>query len=350
MEPKMKKTEELLEILRKELKDGRYPPGGKFPSEQKLMTRFKAARPTINKITEQLVSEGFIERGVQGSGTRVRDIAPFPGGELAYLGSIGSPYYARILHGIQLAAFQNNYAVSFFSPPRLLINFCLDKIARSKYQGLLVANIGLIPESFPIPVVYVDNGFENHPPNHASVTCTNYKGAADMAEAVLAHGHREILICSNHASTEEGRGCRVRGFLDTLQRHGLRDAELRVFHELLIDTSSAKFLLRKMLKQFPETTVILSDSDGVASYLFQAMQGMDLPRRITVTGFGNLSQGGGLLKFPGVEQHPDEIGIQSVNELFRLIAEPGSVSPGMIEIETELVNLDRLPYLSPVSA
>jgi len=132
----MKKTEELLEILRKELKDGRYPPGSKFPSEQKLMTRFKAARTTINKITEQLVSEGFIERGVQGSGTRVRDIAPFPGGELAYLGTIGSPYYARILHGIQLAAFQKNYAVSFFSPPRLLINFCLDKIARSKYQAL----------------------------------------------------------------------------------------------------------------------------------------------------------------------------------------------------------------------
>ena len=52
-----------------------------------------------------------------------------------------------------------------------------------------------------------------------------------------------------------------------------------------------------------------------------------------------------MLQIPGVEQHPEEIGAQGVNELIRMIEEPDYVSPGLIEIETELVNLDKLPYL-----
>ena len=40
----------------------------------------------------------------------------------------------------------------------------------------------------------------------------------------------------------------------------------------------------------------------------------------------------------------EEIGAQGVNELLRMIADPEYVSPGRIEIETELVNLDKLPW------
>ena len=341
----MGKTEELLKVLRKEFLSGKFKPGSKFPSEHKLMARFNASRVTVIKAAMQLAAEGFIEHRKQGAGTYVKDAIPFPAGHLAYLGPIASSYYSRVLNGIQLAAFQKNYAVSFFSPGGALNNHCLDKIRHSDYQGLLVANIGIIPGSFPIPVVYVDNGYETGPSVRASVTCTNYKGGADMAEAVIAHGHREILICTDLSNKDGQRTNRIQGFKDILQKHGIDNLAQRIFSEPVLDAASARFLLKKMLKRFPETTVIMADTDDIAAKL---IRGMDEDMRkncpAVITGFGNFAHFGGLLQIPGVEQHPEEIGVQSVNELFRMIEDPEYMAPAPIEVETELVNLDKLPW------
>ena len=342
----MGKTEEVLNILRKELLNGQYKPGSKFPSEHQLMMRFKAARTTVNKIALQLVAEGLIERKQKGAGTYVKETIPFPVGYLAYLGNTLSPYYVRVLDGIELAAFQKNYAVCVLPNHKEVTYHCLEKIRNSRFRGLLVSNLGILPEPLPIPVVYVDNGYEVRPPVSASVTCTNYKGAADMAETVIGRGHREIVICTNYIDLEAGRPDRIRGFTDTLAKYGIGDIRHRIFHEPIQDRASARFVLKRILKLFPETTVIMTDSDMVAFRLMQAMSEQKMPHRITITGFGNIGFEGGLLKFPSVEQHPEEIGIQSVNELLRMIEDPDYVSSGRIEIETELVNLDKLPQVN----
>ena len=341
----MGKTEEILKILRGELQDGKYKPGSKFPSEHQLTARFDTSRVTVNKITMQLASEGLIERRGKGAGTYVKETMPFPVGQLVYLGNTLSPYYARVLDGIQVAAFQKNYALSILPNRKELLYHCLEKIRSSRFQGLLVANLGILPEPLPIPVVYVDSGYEVHPPVCASVTCTNYKGAADIAEAVIGHGHRQIVICTNYIDLEVGRPERIRGFTDTLEKYGIGNIRHRIFHEPIQDRASAKFVLKRILKLFPDTTVIMTDSDTVAFRLMQAMSEQPMPHRLTITGFGNIGFEGGLLKIPSVEQHPEEIGIQSVNELIRMIEDPEYVSPARIEIETELVNLDKLPYL-----
>ena len=342
----MGKTEEILEILRRELQDGKYKPGSKFPSEHQLTARFDTSRVTVNKITMQLASEGFLERRKQGAGTYVKEVMPFPAGHLAYIGVISHPYFARIINGIQKSAFLKNYAVSVFSPTTELIIPCLEKICHSRFRGLLVSNIGIIRQPLPIPVVYVDNGYELGPSVRASVSCTNYRGAADIAEAVIAHGHRQIVICTDyHTVVEERRADRVKGFTETLEKYGIGKMQKRVFHEPVSDTPAAKFLLKRILKLFPETTVIMTDSDSLAYRLLQGLNELETVRPITVTGFGNLGARSGNQKIPSVEQHPEEIGVQSVNELFRMIEDPDYVSPARIEIETEPANLDKLPYL-----
>lgn len=341
----MGKTEEIFSILRKELLSGMYKPGSKFSSEHKLMIRFNSSRPTINKVTEQLVSEKLLKRGPKGAGTFVAEAFPFPRGHIAYLGSINSMYYLRILNGIQIAAFQNNYAVSIFSPGSESINHVLDKISCSSYGGIIVSNIGIIPDSFPLPVVYADNGYDLSHNVRASVTCTNYKGAVDMAETVLAHGHREILICTTLGELEKSREDRVRGFCDTLEKHGIKNVQKRVFHEVILDLTSIKFMLKKMIKLFPATTAVLVDSDIIANKLMQAKMELMPELNLCITGFGNVEFNGGFLRFPSVEQHPEEIGMQSVNELLNMINDPDYVSPGKIEIETELVNMEKLNYV-----
>ena len=178
------------------------------------------------------------------------------------------------------------------------------------------------------------------------MSCTNYRGAADIAEAVIAHGHSQIVICTNyHTVVEERRVDRIQGFKDTLEKYGIVKVEKRVFHETVSDTPAAKILLKRMLKLFPETTVIMTDSDILAYRLLQGLNELETVRPITVTGFGNLGARSGNLRIPSVEQHPEEIGVQSVNELFRMMEDPDYVSPARIEIETELANLDKLPYI-----
>ena len=262
----MSKTEQILEILRDELRTGRYKAGSKFPSERKLMMRFNAARTTVNKITMQLAAEGYIRRGVQGSGTRVRETCPFPKGELAYLGTINHGYYARMIDGIQHTAFLKNYAVCFFSPGQDQIFNCLEKIRYSKYQGLLVSNIGIIPDPFPLPVVYLDNAYLPDRQVRASVTCSNYQGAYDMVQAVIAHGHREILVASSLENFGISHEERIRGFLDALCRHGIPMAERRVFRQSIASPASTRFLLRNAMKQYPETTTIMCDTDDVVFF------------------------------------------------------------------------------------
>ncbi|MBE6404503.1 MAG: GntR family transcriptional regulator [Lentisphaerae bacterium] len=338
----MTKIDEILDVLRKELESGHYKPGSKFASEHKLMLRFNASRPTINKVTTQLVAERLLNRGPKGAGTFVAESFPFPIGHLAYLGSINSLYHSRILNGLQMAAFQKNYAVSIFSPGAESINHVLDKIANSDFRGLLVSNIGLIPSSFTLPVVYVDNGYDLGGNVKSSVTCTNYKGAADMTEKVLSYGHREILIYTSYGELEISRAERVRGFRDTLEKHGIKNVQKRVFHEAILDLTSIKFMFKKMMKLFPETTAIMVDSDNIANKLLQAKALLMPERKLCITGFGNVEHSCGQIKFPSVEQHPEEIGMQSVNELLNLINDPDYISSGKIEIETELVNMEEM--------
>ena len=164
-----------------------------------------------------------------------------------------------------------------------------------------------------------------------------------MAEAVIAHGHRKIVIASTLSNIEPNREERIRGFLDVLRKHHVPMAEKRVFLQSQNTPAGARFLLREMLKIFPVTTVIMCDSDNVAMQLHQALQDMQLPHPIALTGFGNLAHAGGFLLLPGVEQHPEEIGAQGVGELLRMIADPEYAPERLIEIETELVNLEKLP-------
>ena len=340
----MRKTETILEILRTELRDGIYPAATRFPSEMKLMSRFSAARLTINKITEQLVLEGFLERRKQGGGTFVREPNPFPLGHIAYLGPINNLYYSSMLDAIQRTTFLKGYALTIFSPGENLINYCIEKIGKAKYMGILVCGIGIIPYPVSLPLVYLDNGLPNNNMGLSSVTCDNYQGACDMAKTALTRGHREILIITTLSQIEYSRQLRVKGFSDTLKQYGIQNIEQRIFSDSRFKKFSAKRPLTDALSQFPETTLLLTDTDEVAVAVYQALCEMNLQDKIAVTGFGNINIIHDMFNFASVEQHPNEIGIQGVHELLKRIHDP-STKPQEITIETTLVNTEAIPWI-----
>lgn len=67
--PSVKKTE-LLDLFRKQIVEGAYPPGARLPSRVDLMRTHKVSSITVQRTFDQLIADGFVE--TQGkAGTRV---------------------------------------------------------------------------------------------------------------------------------------------------------------------------------------------------------------------------------------------------------------------------------------
>jgi len=62
-------------VLHGRLKDGRYPVGGRMPTEIELASQFEVSRVTIRRALDILVQDGYLERK-QGSGYRVLTLSP----------------------------------------------------------------------------------------------------------------------------------------------------------------------------------------------------------------------------------------------------------------------------------
>ena len=62
-------------VLLERLKDGRYPVGGRMPTEDELARQFEVSRVTIRRALDILVQDGFLERK-QGSGYKVLTLSP----------------------------------------------------------------------------------------------------------------------------------------------------------------------------------------------------------------------------------------------------------------------------------
>jgi GntR family transcriptional regulator len=64
---------QLAAILRRQIAEGAYPPGGKIPSESSIGKRYGLSIMTVRQAVGVLTEEGLIER-IQGSGTYVRPV------------------------------------------------------------------------------------------------------------------------------------------------------------------------------------------------------------------------------------------------------------------------------------
>ena len=53
--------QQIVELLRQELAEGRYPTEGRFPSERELAARFAISRTTANKVLSMLVADGQLQ-------------------------------------------------------------------------------------------------------------------------------------------------------------------------------------------------------------------------------------------------------------------------------------------------
>ena len=341
----MSKVEEILQVLRNELRCGVYARGDLFASEPKLVKRFSVSRITINKITEQLVRDGYLQRGQKGAGTRVINTAPFPLGTIAYIGPGQNPYYDLLQSEIQKNAMERGYAVNVFYPGSYSIGQCLEMIARNRYLGLISCGIGMVPDPFPLPVVYLDQAVPDDNIPRCSVCINDYETAVSVIDEVCRKGHRQIAVLSNFCLIENNRRRRQRGFLDALRKNRIPDPEKRIFGDPVRNLFEAGMFWKKLLEVLPETTVLVTDADMPGWRLRAAKQELNLSNDVIITGFSSNPIQDRLYHVPSVDQHPDQLASCAVSELLYNAEHPGKPHLSETVIPASLINFDRIPML-----
>ena len=341
----MNKNQELHAILEAELRNGEYPAGTRFPSEYELAERFGVGRCTINKAVSDLIAAGWLTRGKRGSGTRVSRRDPYPRGRLVFLGNWLHYHNAMVLMGVHRTAMTRNYAVELAYPAREELNRSLDRFADGGVSGIITIAYDWLPKDYPLPVVYIDHGTPDYDPACHNVVNRNYEGAHGMAQALLAAGHRRIVVYANRDYMHSHRYFRVKGMLDALREAGVPNAEERLFIGLEYQVYDAAEMLERLYRRFPDTTAIATVSDDLALQVLVAMKKCSMPCSPVITGFGNVANISDVYMLPTVDQHPQHLGARACNMLTDILEKRRAPDPIMEYVDATPMNLAGIPII-----
>jgi DNA-binding LacI/PurR family transcriptional regulator len=203
--------QQIKDIIREEIAQGKYKPGDLLPSANRLAEMFSTSRNTAVKAINDLAMEGAIHC-IQGRGSIVNDLrkktpgkrpdnrnrssVPDIGILVADFDDLNHPYFTRLLRGISEKA---------KSIPCNLKTFCInnyslnDFINNEYFDGLIVAT--KLPQSSvfvlkqnKIPFVLAGNDLYGE--DILCVTGDSYNSAYEAIKYLHALGHRKIAVFS----------------------------------------------------------------------------------------------------------------------------------------------------------
>jgi len=340
----MSKNDNILQVLRQRLDSGLYPEGSKFPSEYTLADEFSVNKVTINKVVSMLCSEGRLQRGVRGSGTRVTGAkAPFL---FAFLAPTNSRYNDRVIQGVLDECEKLNALVFIENARTTEFEHRIDLLKKQGVNGFIGIGRSYFPNITPLPFIWVDCNLVPLPEmdNCLFINSDNGEGARQMMEAIIERGHREILIFSlaRYCLRRDNPATyRLQGFMNVMEKHGIQNISDRVIYGSTDD--DAAHFLSVLLDKFPHTTLIVTDSDSGADLLHKASLKLkiNIPGDIALAGFGNITN----LPIATVEQQPERQGALAVRALVKACLDRQTFSGGLELVPPKLYGLENIPIL-----
>lgn len=339
-------TEKIYNILKQRLEEGCYKPGSKFPSESMLADEFAVNKMTMNKIVSRLAGEDYLIRGVRGAGTKVNNrIQQKVKGSIAFIGIL-QPYRVRILNGCISECARNNYNLIIDTPRIEDLQHRLQVLKNSGIKGIISVGYGIfdLPENMKhICVDHVPAPSEKNP-DRGFINSDSYQGGSLMMQEVLRRGHREILVFCTEQFSQNPHATgkpRVTAFHHVMESAGITDFKKRTFYGAHFSMADARHFLKTYLNRYPETTLIVTDSDNSAELLHKAARELKIkcPGDIALTGFGDIT----LLPIATVHQNPEWQGEMAVRHLISMIEHPDQQYQIDEYMETDLVNVEEIP-------
>ena len=336
----MGKAELIAEELRNGIISGKYACGSKFPSEYELALLFEVNSKTANKAVSLLVSEGFLERGGRGQGTRVRKklTGLLHAEPVVFIGSINNEYYARVLNGIQEKALSENIPTIYLSPRPEELHKVIEELTDAPICGIITHGYGRI-QCGNVPVIYIDKLPDND--SCHIVTGSNYQAGCEAVNVLYELGHRRIA----GFFSERLMPGRMQGVVDTLNARGIKDNEKFIYCSRSFNSYDARIFLENMQKCRCDFTAVIAGSDGMLIHLMRLLEAQNDPWRhnLAMIGFGNLHEAEHLNNMASFDQHPNRLGIKAFEKLWELKNTPDASGFIYEEIPMELVRTGSLP-------
>jgi DNA-binding LacI/PurR family transcriptional regulator len=165
----------------------------------------------------------------------------------------------------------------------------------------------------------------NRHPRHPCVSVDSQNAVADVVGQLNARGHRRIAMVSGQLSVSDRAQQRYRGFVKGMRANGLSDGEL--LEVPFIENAVAK--LQEFLRRPLRPTALVCSNDLLAIRTMRAafLQGLHVPRQLSVVGFDGIALGADLTPTLGTVVQPNhEIGRQSLRLLAAAIPQNTALS------------------------
>jgi DNA-binding LacI/PurR family transcriptional regulator len=308
-------------------------------------------------VSKSVVSRVFTGQGSVGAGTRQRvlDAAEELGyvvnamarGMVArrtytlgvFVRDAATPFYGHLLTAMQERASHHGYrVVTTTGSGRFEVvdeRRALETLVMLQVEGLVVCS-GLLPAhdiarfAERIPTVVA-----GRPETHAAITsvyCDEEHGGSGLADHVFELGHRSVAVITLPATQSLSMSPRTAAMARRLREHGVEVLEVAGGHSE--DVGS----LVPVIAARPEVTAVMAPSDAYAVRLLEALAaaGIEVPGRLSVTGYDSVGYTTPLIGLATWKQPLETIGARAVDAVVRLL-DADSAPPHHQALHGELV-------------
>jgi DNA-binding LacI/PurR family transcriptional regulator len=230
-----------------------------------------------------------------------------------------NPYFTEVIDGIQEAARGSGYHALFNTGGRAAVeeDEALDTLLQLRTDGIVMAGPVLSPRRIAavaasVPVVVVAK--HSRSPAHDSITNDDRMGARIAVDHLVSLGHRRI------AHVDGGRGAgsaqRRAGFLDAMDRHGLRSSARIVTGAFTEE--GGRDGVTTLLGDRRGVTAVFVGNDLAAVGALDAFDdhGLRVPADMSLVGYDNIALAGlGHIDLTTIDQPRRDMGVTAVRLL-----------------------------------
>ncbi|KRN99031.1 LacI family DNA-binding transcriptional regulator [Companilactobacillus kimchiensis] len=205
-------------------------------------------------------------------------------------------------------------------------------------SGAKAFDINKVSSSSKIPFICIDRKPKDKK-NTIFIASDHYQGALDATDSLFNSGSKHPIIATHKHYSSSGAD-RLRGFKDSLEKHGLPFDTSR--NQITLTTENTTIKMEKVLKSQPEIDGIFAINDTVAIEVLSALLklGKSVPNDIKLIGFDDEPQDKHTYPtLSSVKQDTDRIAQVAVENLIGLINSTGITSESII-IPVELMPRD----------
>ncbi|NCB00956.1 MAG: GntR family transcriptional regulator [Spirochaetia bacterium] len=314
---KVMKSQSIYEHLENRIYSGEFNDSLRLPSEKILTEYYNCSRPTLRKALEALEKQSLITRK-QGSGSfiteksftiRKEEIASHKKAALfgIIFPSLGASYvFDSICNEVTRILAQKDCSLVWGGTVLSHSNNLFEEVKHicAKYIELNVDGVFFAPIEYTderdevnnyiidtfdqshIPVILIDSDVTDFPfrSNHDLVSIDHTQASYLLTKHMIDSGARDIHFLSPYKSSRTIK-IRQMGY-----REALFDSNLPILHESIHegDPTDIEFVT-SIIKKNPDA--ILCSNDGTAISLLSTLRklGVEVPQKLIVAGFDNLS-------------------------------------------------------------